>query len=86
MLRRTHRQHARDMHRLAAGAVVDLVPAGGAVGDDQRVGVGLAHRRQQRQLAHRQRHVDGVGGVAEAPAMPQQLELDRLDLRDRARA
>ena len=54
------------MNRLAAGAVVDLVAAGGAVGDDQRVGVGLADGGQQRQLAHRQRHVDGVGGIAEA--------------------
>ena len=33
----THRQHARDMHRLAAGAVPDLVAARGAVGDDERV-------------------------------------------------
>ena len=28
------------MQRLAAGAVVDLMAAGGAVGDDDRVGVG----------------------------------------------
>ena len=33
-----HRQHARDVQRLAAGAVVDLMPAGSAVGHDQRVG------------------------------------------------
>ena len=42
-----HRQHAGDMQRVAVGAVVDLMPARGAVGDDQRVGRRLAHRRQQ---------------------------------------
>ena len=30
-------QHARDMHRLAAGAILDLMPARRAVGDDDGV-------------------------------------------------
>jgi hypothetical protein len=47
----THRQHARDMQCTAAGAIMDLVPARGAIGDDQRVGFRLAHSRQQRQFA-----------------------------------
>src|SRR5882757_10047917 len=34
-----HGQHARDVDRLARGAVPDLVPAGGAVGHDERIGV-----------------------------------------------
>ena len=34
-------KHFRHMQRLAAGAVVDLVAAGGAVGDDERVGAAL---------------------------------------------
>ena len=31
-----HRQHARDVKRGTLGAVLDLMPARGAVGDDQR--------------------------------------------------
>ena len=50
--RNAHRQHARHVQRIALGAVVDLVPARGAVGHDQRIARRLAHRRQQRQFAH----------------------------------
>jgi hypothetical protein len=53
------------MPRLAPGAVVNLVPAGRAVDDHHGVGGCLAHRRQQRQFAHRKRHVDGIGAIAE---------------------
>ena len=35
------------MDRLAPGAVMDLMPAGGAVGDNDRVIGRSAHRRQQ---------------------------------------
>src|SRR5467141_2896006 len=31
-----HRQHARDVKGAALGAILDLMPARGAVGDDQR--------------------------------------------------
>jgi hypothetical protein len=40
------RQHARDMKRLAADEISNLLAAGGAVGD-QRIRVRLAHGRQQ---------------------------------------
>src|SRR5881227_402366 len=37
--RQAHRQHARDVDRAALGAILDLVPARGAVGHDQRFGI-----------------------------------------------
>src|SRR3546814_13191783 len=37
-----------DMHRLATRALADLVAAGGAVGNDARLGTGRAHPRQDR--------------------------------------
>src|SRR3954465_14043092 len=40
-----HRQHARDVKRLALGTVVDLVPAGGAVGNKERIPVRAPHGR-----------------------------------------
>ena len=58
------------------------MPARGAVGDDERVGVGLAHRRQQRELAHRQRDVDRVGAVAERAGHAAAARLHGLDRRD----
>jgi hypothetical protein len=51
---------ARDVKRLASGAVVDLVPARRAVGDDKRGRIGLPHRWQQRQLGHLDRGIIGV--------------------------
>src|SRR4029078_9592306 len=60
----THGQKACDMKRFAAGAVLDLMPAGRAVRDDDRVGSGLADGRQERQLPHLERHVDRIGAVA----------------------
>src|SRR3954462_3675373 len=44
-----HGQHAGDVDRFPRGAVLDLMPARGAVGHDQRGAVGAADRRQQRQ-------------------------------------
>src|SRR5665213_3753100 len=41
-----HRQHARNVERVAAGAVLDLVPAGSAVGTNECRGIGAPHRRQ----------------------------------------
>ncbi len=78
--RDTHRQHPCDMQRLALRAVVDLVPAGGAVRHDERIGVGLAHRGQQRKFAHRKRHIDRVGAVAERARHPAAARVDGLDL------
>ena len=48
-----------------------------------RVGVRLAHGRQQRELAHRQRDVDRVGAVAEAAGHAAAARLDGLDVRGR---
>ena len=67
------------MQRVALRAVVDLVAAGGAVGDDQRVRVGLADGGQQRKLAHRQRDVDGVGAIAERARHAAAAQLHGLD-------
>ena len=41
-----HFQHPRDMQRLAAGAVLDLVPARGAVGNDDGIGRRTCARRE----------------------------------------
>src|SRR3546814_344638 len=46
-----------DMHRLATRALADLVAAGGAVGNDDRLGTGRAHPRQQAELAHAPRYL-----------------------------
>src|SRR5712671_689251 len=48
------RKHARDMHGLPAGAVLDLVTTGGAVRNQNRVIRGFPHCWQQRQLTHRE--------------------------------
>src|SRR3546814_2236156 len=48
-------ENAGDIQRLALRAVLDLMTAARAVGDDQCVGRRGAHRGQQRQLAHLQR-------------------------------
>ena len=52
-LHQRRRHHHRDMYRLARGTVGNLVPATGAIGNDQRFRAGGAHRRQQRQVSHR---------------------------------
>ena len=67
------------MEGVAAGAVLDLVAAGGAVGDDQRVGLGLAHGGKQRELGHLERDVDGVGAVAERAGHAAAARFDGLD-------
>ena len=68
------------MKVFGAVAVRDMVGEGGAVCNKDRAGLGIADRGQQRQLAHRQRHVDGVGGVAEASGHAATARLDRFDL------
>ena len=69
---------ARHVDRLPSRSVPDLVAARGAVGDDDGVGRRVAHRRQQRQLTHRERHVDGVGVIAEGAGHAAATGLDRL--------
>ena len=75
---RARGQHARDVHRLALRAVLDLVAAAGAVGDDQRVGRGLAHRGQQVRFAHLHRHLVVLGLVAEAARHAAAGRFDRV--------
>ena len=77
----THRQHARDINRVTPGAVVNLMPARGAVGDDDGVVGRLAYGGQQRQLAHGARHLDRIGVVAEGAGHAAAARLDFLDLK-----
>ena len=79
-----HRQRARDVERVAPAAVLDLMAARGAVGQHQRIGLGLAHRRQQRELRHLERHIDRVGAIAEGAGHAAAARLHGLDreLRD----
>ncbi|GCC47298.1 hypothetical protein chiPu_0031749, partial [Chiloscyllium punctatum] len=74
------------MQRRAAAAVLDLVPAGGAVGHDQRVLIGAAHRWEQRQLGHLDRGLIGVRAVAERAGHAAAARLDGLDLEARHEA
>ena len=60
-----HREHPGDVQCCTVRAILDLMPARGAVGDDQRSRIGSAHRRQQLQLGHLHRGLIGVGAVAE---------------------
>ena len=53
------------MHRDASREVGDLMPARSAVGDDQLLGLGLAHGRQQVGFRHGARHVLRLGLIAE---------------------
>ena len=70
---------ARDVQRLAAGAGFDLLPAAGAVGDDDRRRR-LPDRRQQARLGHLQRDVVVARLVAEAAGHAAARGLDQLRL------
>src|SRR5215475_15546126 len=72
-------QNLGDVYRLSVAAVGDLVAAGGAVGNDQRIGGSLAHRRQQRQLGHGERGLVVLGLVAEAAGHAAAARLDHAD-------
>src|SRR5476651_700907 len=67
------------MYRLTVGAVGDLVTAGRAVSHDQCAFVGLAHRRQQRELGHGDRRLIMLGLVAEAARHAAATRLDWTD-------
>lgn len=58
----------------------DLVPAGGAVGDDDGGFRFFADGREERQLAHLHRDVVGVGAVAEDAGHAAAAGIDELDL------
>jgi pimeloyl-ACP methyl ester carboxylesterase len=59
-------QQHRHVHRLAAGSVLDLMPAREAVGDDWGVVGGGTHGRQQGQLSHFHRRLVMLGLQPEA--------------------
>src|SRR5262249_30189921 len=71
---------ARDMHGLTAGAVLDLVTAGRAVGHDEGIGGRFSQRRQQRHFGHGERNVDGLRVIAEAAGHAAATRFDGLDL------
>src|SRR5215203_2660516 len=68
------------MDRLAADAIVDLVAAACAVGDDEVVGGGLAERWEERQLGHGEGDVDGLRVVAEGAGHAAAARLDHRDV------
>src|SRR5690349_13099120 len=74
-----HLQHLSDVDRMAVRAVRDLMAAGGAVGDDEGVGTGLAYGGKQRKLGHRHRSVVVLGFVAEAARHATAARVDGLD-------
>src|ERR1700754_3655055 len=49
---KAHRQHLRDVKCATSGAVLDLVPAGGAVCHDQCRAIGTPHGAQQGYVGH----------------------------------
>src|SRR4051812_74532 len=75
-----HREYTRDVKGCTVRAILDLVPARGAVRDDQRSGVGAAYRRQQRQFGHFHRCLIGVGAVAECAGHAAATGLDDFDI------
>ena len=74
------------MKRFALGAVVDLMPAGGAVGNDECILVGAPHGGQQRQLGHLDRGTIGVSAVTERAGHAAAARFDGLDLQARNEA
>ena len=60
--------------------MLDLLPAGGAVRDDDGVRPCPPHGRQQRQLAHGQRHIVSLRLVAERAGHAAAGRSDRLHL------
>src|SRR5689334_20592281 len=68
------------MKRGTIGAVLDLMPAGSAVGDDQRGRFGAAYFWQQREFSHLDRGPIGVGAVTERAGHAAATGLDDLDL------
>jgi len=69
-----------DMERVARRAILDLMPAGGAVGDNKRRLVRAACGRQQRELRHGDRSLIGVDAITEGAGHPAATGLDGLDV------
>src|SRR5712671_4220615 len=75
-----HRKHPRDVKGATSGAVLDLMPARGSVGDDQRSIIRAPHGRQQRQFGHLHRGLIGVGAIAEGARHAATARLDDFDI------
>jgi hypothetical protein len=83
ILARAHSAASRDVHRLAPGAVADLVPAAESVGDDQRCRRRGPYRRQQIELGHFHRHVEVLRFVSKRSGHPAAARLDHARLQPR---
>src|SRR5260370_35743075 len=75
-----HRQHARDVKGAALGAILDLVPARGAVGDDQRRSIRALDGWQQREFGHVDRSLIGICALAEGAGHAATPRLDGFDM------
>ena len=58
-------EEPRDMDGVAPCPILDLMPAGGPVGNDDGLRTGLADGRQQRQFRHCLGDFDRLGLIAE---------------------
>src|SRR3984957_11941438 len=77
---KAHRQRAGDVKGGTFGAVLDLVAAGGAVGNHERFGLSAAHGGQQREFGHLDRSVVGVRAIAERAGHAATAGFDGFDL------
>src|SRR6516165_9723519 len=69
----------RCVQRTSRGAILDLVPAGGAVGDDEGRAISAANRGQKRQLGDLNGGIIGVGAIAKGACHATAAGLDDLD-------
>ena len=74
-----HLDYLRQVQRVAVGVLGDLLPAGEAVGDEQRLQVGLPDGGQQHALSGFDRDVVVLPGfVAERPGQPATTGIEHL--------
>ena len=73
-------EHHRDVLGGPLGAIVDLVSATRAVGDDDGIRARRAYRRQQRGFCHAQRHVEVLALVAERTRHAAAARRNRFDV------
>src|ERR1700722_17337017 len=81
-----HRQCAGDVKGGAISAVLDLMPAGGAVGNHERFGLRAAHGGQEREFGHLDRGVVSLGAIAERAGHAAATGLDGFNLQARNEA